>query len=59
MSGLDRYLLAAHYFAAAQIYLRSNALLREPLCDFAREIRATFDDLQAIRASGNGRGEDA
>jgi phosphoketolase len=30
MSGLDRYLRAAHYLAGAQIYLRSNALLREP-----------------------------
>ena len=30
-SGLGRYLRAAHYLAAAQIYLRSNVLLREPL----------------------------
>src|ERR1700674_5800587 len=27
---LDRYLRAAHYLAGAQIFLRSNALLREP-----------------------------
>ena len=31
MSSLDRYLRAAHYLAGAQIYLSSNALLREPL----------------------------
>ena len=28
---IDRYLRAAHYLAAAQIYLQSNALLRDPL----------------------------
>jgi phosphoketolase len=49
MSGHDRYLFAAHYLAGAQIYLLSNALLREPLRDFAREIRATGNDLEAIR----------
>jgi xylulose-5-phosphate/fructose-6-phosphate phosphoketolase len=28
---LERYIRAAHYLAGAQIYLRENALLREPL----------------------------
>jgi hypothetical protein len=29
-ASLERYIRAAHYLAGAQIYLRENALLREP-----------------------------